>query len=354
MASLRGLGASIEDSGLDNAWVEVNLYGPTTMRQILDGNHMNRALTAHTITTSALFDLYLDAFLKTESEISNKTRKKLCTAASNLNTASQDLNNNELKASHEQLLLLMEAEGLDDKLQKFDDDMESSHTTFKFVRDYMKFVGWIWAFIRATRVGDWKLHLESLTALCKYFFAHDRINYARMVPLYLTQMKQLESTDPDIHAEFMAGNFCVNKNEELFCAIGPDHAIEHVNKIMKIQGGLKGLTQQPAAMARWFLIASELSHLSNEAETFAGIVSTKQTRHHDASLSVLQRYEQNVNKLRDILMVNDPFTVADDVLMNIITKAVMPDPVKMSSFSAILLGKRCLRNSFRKDWWTRK
>ena len=27
-------------------------------------------------------------------------------------------------------------------------------------------------------------------------------------------------------------------------------------------------------------------------------------------------------------MVNDPFTVADDVLMNIITKAVMLDPVK--------------------------
>ena len=110
MASLRGLGASIEDSGLDNAWVEVNLYGPTTMRQIFDGNHIKRALTVHTITTSALFDLYLDAFLKTESEISNKTRQKLCTAASNLKTASQDLNNDELKASHEQLLLLMEAE----------------------------------------------------------------------------------------------------------------------------------------------------------------------------------------------------------------------------------------------------
>ena len=30
----------------------------------------------------------------------------------------------------------------------------------------------------------------------------------------------------------------------------------------------------------------------------------------------------------EILMVNDPFIVADDVLMNITTKAVMPDPVK--------------------------
>ena len=77
MASLRGLGASIEDTGLDNAWVEVNLYGPTTMRQILDGNHMKRALTAHTITTSALFDLYLDAFLKTVGDLQQNTSKTM-------------------------------------------------------------------------------------------------------------------------------------------------------------------------------------------------------------------------------------------------------------------------------------
>ena len=77
MASLRGLGASIEDSGLDNVWVEVNLYGPTTMRQILDGNHMKRALTVHTITTSALFDLYLDAFLKTVGDLQQNTSKTM-------------------------------------------------------------------------------------------------------------------------------------------------------------------------------------------------------------------------------------------------------------------------------------
>lgn len=66
-------------------------------------------------------------------------------------------------------------------------------------------------FLRATREGNWKLHLESLKALYKYFFVHDRINYARMVPLYLAQMERLESSDRDVHEEFMKGNFCVNK-----------------------------------------------------------------------------------------------------------------------------------------------
>lgn len=63
-------------------------------------------------------------------------------------------------------------------------------------------------------------------------------------------MELLESTDPDIHEEFMSGNTCVNKNDEPFYAIGSDHAIEHVNKTMKIQSGLKSLTQQSAAIAR--------------------------------------------------------------------------------------------------------
>ena len=40
LASLRALGASVEDSGLDNRWVKSELYGPTTVSQIIAGNHM--------------------------------------------------------------------------------------------------------------------------------------------------------------------------------------------------------------------------------------------------------------------------------------------------------------------------
>ena len=52
MASLRDLGASIDSSGFDEGWIEVGLYGSTTTRQILEGNHMKRVLTAHSITYS--------------------------------------------------------------------------------------------------------------------------------------------------------------------------------------------------------------------------------------------------------------------------------------------------------------
>ena len=61
MAQLRTIGAFIEDSGLDMCWVESDLYGPSTVKQILGGNHVKRGEAAHTITLQALFSLYQEA-----------------------------------------------------------------------------------------------------------------------------------------------------------------------------------------------------------------------------------------------------------------------------------------------------
>jgi len=40
----------MEDSGLDEAWSEADIYGPTTTRQIIEAKHMKRVLEAHLTT----------------------------------------------------------------------------------------------------------------------------------------------------------------------------------------------------------------------------------------------------------------------------------------------------------------
>ena len=69
MAMLRTIGAYIDSSGIDMCWIESELYGPTTVKQILDGNHVKRDEKAHMITLQVLFALYLDEFLKTLPEL---------------------------------------------------------------------------------------------------------------------------------------------------------------------------------------------------------------------------------------------------------------------------------------------
>ena len=57
MAQFRTIGLFIENSGLDMCLVESDLYGPSTMKQILGGNHVKRGAATHMVILQALFSL---------------------------------------------------------------------------------------------------------------------------------------------------------------------------------------------------------------------------------------------------------------------------------------------------------
>jgi len=78
-------------------------------------------------------------------------------------------------------------------MAEFDKKKEAQSALFKFAWRYMKMVLLIYTFIHATRDGLWEFHLSSLDALWKYFFAHDKQKYARLVPLYLAEMAPFRS-----------------------------------------------------------------------------------------------------------------------------------------------------------------
>ena len=73
---------------------------------------------------------------------------------------------------------------------------------------------------------------------------------------------------------------------------------------MKIRGGLKGLTQQP-----W-----HGGSLWRKLRTWWERASS--SHHHDLSDAVMNRYNENVEKLKDVLKARDPFTTADSHLVN--------------------------------------
>ena len=62
-----------------------------------------------------------------------------------------------------------------------------------------------------------------------------------MIPIYLAEMSELERTYPDIWSEFSNVNRVAIKNTISFCAIGPDHALEQIDRWMKVTRGLVGL-----------------------------------------------------------------------------------------------------------------
>ena len=127
----------------------------------------------------------------------------------------------------------------------------------------------------------------------------------------------------------MSGNFAVNKNRIPFCAIGVDHALEHISRMMTVTGVLVGITQNASAWDRFFLTGPELSRLTEEARVMAGSPTAIRKEHHELSLAVWTRQEDNIARLKSVHRSSiNPMKYEEVHLTNIITRVVMPSEVQ--------------------------
>ena len=80
-------------------------------------------------------------------------------------------------------------------------------------------------FVKA-RTGNWELHLLSVSAMVPRFFAMDRPNYARWLPVCIMDMRQLVTKYPQVHQEFVNGYHAVSRSGIPFSQMWIDMALE--------------------------------------------------------------------------------------------------------------------------------
>lgn len=178
---LRTIGSFIEGSGFDDSWIEAGIYGSSTTRQILEGNHMKRCISPHITSLQALFDLYVGSFVNAEpamSAMSDVQEKVASDIKGEYNAASYE----EMKHGvAEKVGTIMKASGLPFQLEKF--SQENMHQPmFAWTKTYMEMILVLLQYIRASREGNWLLHLQSLEKFYPYFFSMNRLKYAQCVP----------------------------------------------------------------------------------------------------------------------------------------------------------------------------
>ena len=121
---------------------------------------------------------------------------------------------------------------------------------FVFWSNFLSMVELLLAFIRATREGNWELHLASFREILPFFFALNHFNYARYGAYYFCTIKELASTHPTVHRQLTQGQFGVQlSNKNPFAKIPEDQSIEEtINKSSKIPGGIVGKSRNPEAV----------------------------------------------------------------------------------------------------------
>ena len=145
---------------------------------------------------------------------------------------------------HGEIMEFIKRSGILDKIATFKKNLNNQAL---FLHNFMTMIEGLLLFVQASRQCLWSLHLYSLDYFVKYFFAHDQRNYARMAPVYLSTMAELESKG-EVTWNYLKQNFNISKTSIPFVAIRSDHVMEQENKAMEVLGGVTGLTQQTSAL----------------------------------------------------------------------------------------------------------
>ena len=201
-----------------------------TLGQIKDGKHMHRALEAHFALYFALNKFYIATFIEKNLIIEKELKEAVIEPITEV--GDYDMSNKDsVKQAHQKML----NENKDINFNKLIVDFD------KELQNYIQLFEKLLSFIRASTEQNWELPLYSLRLLCPYFFAFDMTNYARMTPVYLSQMHELKKKNKTTWALFAQGLFSVSKSDLPFSAIGSDHGIGQKNRALKVLGGIKGI-----------------------------------------------------------------------------------------------------------------
>ena len=76
IAMLRITGYLFDHSGIDADWLHADLYGQSTIKQILDVNHVKRCSKAYFVTLLSLFAMNVDALSKRNPEAFDECRSE--------------------------------------------------------------------------------------------------------------------------------------------------------------------------------------------------------------------------------------------------------------------------------------
>ena len=338
---MRAIGHHFTNSGLEDVWTESGVYGENTAQNIISAKSYNRSIRAHKMTYEALWRILWPKFMdwtKQKGVELQNIYEDVQILLQSMESTDGDLEPSEALSSLERTLTDSDLHRL---LKEFDDEVSP---TSQYWRDYMKMTSLLLQFIRAERIGDWKLHTDTVVKMLPWFAIHDHTNYTRWLSVYIADIKGLPDCHPDVFSEFSNGNFVVSQNKNKFSQISTDQALEHVNKIGKTAGGIIGISRIDSARDRWCLTFNHRARITNETFQMFGLnldeEDATKTQHKECGSVRIKRDEQDVVLIKHKFLELGVFSREEPQLICLSTNDVAPEPVKTDLLGAYEKGTR--------------
>eukprot|EP00795_Rhopilema_esculentum_P000015 gene15-9612_t len=209
-----------------------------------------------------------------------------------------------------------------------------------FWMSYIDMIELLLQMIRASREGNWELHLSCIRQMLPWCFAYNAITYSRYMSAYYSDMTKLQDDHLEIYKFMGNGGFSVQLSKEnTFGRISVDQTLEEtVNKDTQTAGGTKGLSLRPGAVQRYYLMAEFRALFLRNLREMVGYAKGKHG-HADLQSSRNAQDKKDVTAMADLIKNwTDPFA-GHGQLSSISTEAVAITAIAEGLASAFKVGE---------------
>ncbi|KAK3728046.1 hypothetical protein QZH41_015787, partial [Actinostola sp. cb2023] len=333
------LGKRFGDGGLKDILIESQIVAEGSINGVIDGKQYNRSVRAHKYVYEALMRLAWGEFMKwlenSDPELLIAVKLLLEKVSAMASDLKQEAFDDLLQSPLLTQVMTMWSEFLE-KLRHSNGELSAFWMTYVDAVE-----GIVLGLLRASREGNWYLHLQAIRMMIAWCFAYDKINYARYPTPYYAQMTNLAETNPDVHEAFMDGHFSVqlSKNNP-FGRIPVDQTTEvTVNKDTQTPGGTAGFSLKPATVQRYYITAEYRSAFLGQLRDM--VQGEAKSQHTDLQRSRIMKDEQAVYAVVELIQGwNNPFAENQD-LISIATAKGPPKDVATDLMKAYEIGEKC-------------
>jgi hypothetical protein len=111
-------------------------------------------------------------------------------------------------------------------MKSFEDSLKDKPTALLWL-SFLKMVDILQIFLFHERKGNWPGYLSAAAKMLPYLAAAGHHKYAQeSLPLYLKEMKELQTRAPLVHEAMMAGAFVGRHSEGCHSSVSPDMILE--------------------------------------------------------------------------------------------------------------------------------
>ena len=336
------IGKRFKDAGLRDLCVEAQVIAEGSVSGVLEGRRYNRAVRLHKLVYEALMRQAWAGF-QTWIEENHGDKKSL---VDNAFGSLQRLHDSICQAEFQRTLDEKSFSEVTELFRRYMLFLRTENGTLsEFWVSYLDLVDILLSMIRATREGDWELHISSIRNLIPWCFAYDNINYARYLSSYLSEMTHLEEEHPEVLTHFKSGGFAVQIGDcNPFGKIPVDQACEEtVNKDTQTPGGTKGFSLKPKAVNKYYLVAEYRSIFMRNLKDMLHL-NKSDCQHNDLQKTRITRDEKDVQSLLSTLEGwTNPFESPGQELICLSTGRLATADVSRDLLQARNLGEKSYR-----------